>query len=309
MIQDIAPHKLDNQYHAERSPQPYDCVLSFRGQEVYCCTDGKRLQLPNVKDVADAKGDLIYLFSIDEKAFFLLPDISLRQQDEEPIVLYGEDQDSKSVVLFDSDQAKESAASSGKYHFQNVWRNRRGIEAPQEIMFAISTGKHLAHWYRTNRFCGCCGTRTEHDKKERALQCPKCGNRIYPKIAPAVIIGVTNGDELLVTKYGDRELPFYALVAGFVEIGETLEECVEREVLEEVGLKVKNIRYYKSQPWGIVDDLLAGFFCEVDGDPTVHLDHQELKEGIWAKRGDVPLQPDHFSLTGEMMRMFNEGKE
>ena len=86
---------------------------------------------------------------------------------------------------------------------------------------------------------------------------------VFPVIAPAVIVGVTNGEQLLMTKYKGRDIPFYALIAGFTEIGETLEECVAREVMEEAGLRVKNIRYYKSQPWAIVDDLLAGFYCDV----------------------------------------------
>ena len=92
-------------------------------------------------------------------------------------------------------------------------------------------------------------------------------------------------------------------------IGETLEETVQREVMEELGLKVKNIRYYKSQPWGIVDDLLTGFFCDVDGDTTIRLDRSELKEGLWVKREDVVLQPNTLSLTNEMMTIFKEGRE
>lgn len=283
MIQDIRPHKLDNQYHADISPCMDDTIMIFDGQKILCCTEEEELRLPRLADFGcDAQGSsgkapVTYLFAIDRRRFFL---------------------------------AEEDAFEiPERFVFQEVWRQRRDIKASQEDMFAVATALHLSHWYRNNRFCGRCGNRTEHAEHERALRCPECGNMIYPRLVPAVIIAVTNGDEILVTKYGDRDLPFYALVAGFVEIGETLEECVEREVMEEVGLHVKNIRYYKSQPWGIVDDLLAGFYCEVDGDPTVHLDHQELKEGIWAKRGEVPLQPDHYSLTGEMMRMFNEGRE
>jgi len=97
-------------------------------------------------------------------------------------------------------------------------------------------------------------------------------------------------------------------VAGFTEIGETLEETVAREVMEETGLKVTNIRYYKSQPWGIVDDLLAGFFCDVSGDDTITMDEGELKVAEWRSRDDIELQPDQYSLTGEMMTMFKEGK-
>ena len=132
---------------------------------------------------------------------------------------------------------------------------------------------------------------------------------IYPRIIPAVIVGVTNGDEIVLTKYAGRDIPYYALVAGFTEIGESFEATVHREVMEEVGLRVKNIRYYKSQPWAIVDDLLAGFYCDVDGDPTIHRDDGELKEALWVKREDVILQPDDFSLTNEMMLTFKEGRE
>jgi NAD+ diphosphatase len=146
-----------------------------------------------------------------------------------------------------------------------------------------------------------------HDQEERAVVCPHCHHIVYPKIVPAVIVGVINGEEILLTRYA-KGFAHNALIAGFTEIGETLEECVQREVYEEVGLKVKNIRYYKSQPWGFVDDLLVGFYCEVDGDPTIDLDTSELKSGIWTKREDIVLQPDELSLTNEMMKMFKESK-
>jgi NAD+ diphosphatase len=124
-----------------------------------------------------------------------------------------------------------------------------------------------------------------------------------------VIVGVTNGDEIVMTKYAGRGMHFYALIAGFTEIGEAFEDTVRREVMEEVGLKVKNIRYYKSQPWGVVDDILAGYYCDVDGDTQIRMDRTELKEAVWVKREDVILQPDDFSLTNEMMMMFRDGKE
>ena len=87
-----------------------------------------------------------------------------------------------------------------------------------------------------------------------------------------------------------------------------MEETVAREVMEEAGLKVKNIRYYKSQPWGIVDDILVGFYCDVKGDDTITMDAGELKTAEWRSREDVILQPDDYSLTNEMMKMFKEGK-
>ena len=141
------------------------------------------------------------------------------------------------------------------------------------------------------------------------MVCPSCGRIIYPRIQPAVIVGVTNGDSLLCTKYNRPGASFYALVAGFTEIGETAEETVMREVMEEAGLRVKNIRYYKSQPWGIADDLLMGFYCDVDGDDTIRMDRTELKEALWVPRKEIVGQTTDFSLTNEMMVRFREGLE
>ena len=146
------------------------------------------------------------------------------------------------------------------------------------------------------------------DLEERALRCPDCLNVIYPRINPAVIVGVTKGDELLLTRYR-RGYQHNALVAGFTEIGETLEETVAREVMEETGVKVKNIRYYKSQPWGMAQDILVGFYCDADGDGEIHMDENELKYAEWVKREDIVLQPNNLSLTNEMMRIFKEGTQ
>ena len=97
--------------------------------------------------------------------------------------------------------------------------------------------------------------------------------------------------------------------AGFVEIGETLEQTIEREVMEEVGLKVKNIRYYKSQPWAFSSSLIAGFFAELDGSDQVTLDENELAEAVWVKREDIPENPIKISLANEMMEVFQNGME
>jgi NAD+ diphosphatase len=118
---------------------------------------------------------------------------------------------------------------------------------------------------------------------------------------------VINGDRLLITRY-NRGYAHNALVAGFAEIGETLEETVSREVMEEAGIKVGNIKYYKSQPWGMAQDLLTGFFCEVEGDDTIHMDEGELKYAAWVSRDEIELQPNDLSLTNEMMRMFKENR-
>ena len=148
----------------------------------------------------------------------------------------------------------------------------------------------------------------EKDSKERMLYCESCHNMEFPKICPAVIIGVTDGDKILMSKYAGRTYKKYALLAGFTEIGETLEETVQREVMEEVGLKVKNIRYYKSQPWSFSDTLLMGFFCDLDGEEEINLDREELAMAEWFDREKMPVEREDLSLTNDMMMAFKEGR-
>ena len=139
------------------------------------------------------------------------------------------------------------------------------------------------------------------------MRCANCCNMVYPTIAPAVIVGVTNGDKLLMTRYAAGPTKKYALIAGFAEIGETFEETVVREVMEEAGLKVKNIRYYKSQPWPFSGSLLMGFFCELDGPDTIVMYKDELDEAVWVRREDIDVQFDDVSLTNEMIVCFRDG--
>ena len=278
MIQDIGPHRLHNEYRTGRRPGAGDRVFFFEGRSLLVRLEEGTFSLPGPEDAGD-KESLIYLFALDDTAFFLSPG-----------------------------PCQTSLAGKG-FIFKDIRSLRQEGYGPKEMYFAALTALQLASWYRDNRFCGTCGHTTVLSDKERAVVCPACGRTIYPRIVPAVIVGVTDGDRLLMTKYAGRGIPFYALIAGFTEIGETLEETVAREVMEEVGLKVRNIRYYKSQPWAIADDILAGFYCDVDGDTTIRLDTTELKEGVWMKREEVVLQPDDYSLTNEMMLMFKEGKE
>ena len=273
MIQDIYPHVLNNRFDPSKRPDGNSLILSFSGLDLLI----KGETLPRMNDLKGIRGcDLIYLFSVDgDKDFFLY-----RETLGPEIIPEG-------------------------FEYVNARTLRSKGFSEKYMPLAIYTGLHLSHWYGNFKYCGRCGKPTHPDEKERALRC-ECGNVIYPVIAPAVIVGVTNGDKILVTKYRTG-FAHFALVAGFTEIGETLEETVAREVMEETGLKVKNIRYYKSQPWGIVSDLLVGFYCDVDGDDTIKMDESELKIAEWRTREEVELQPDQFSLTNEMMTMFKQG--
>lgn len=274
MIQDIAPKALDNQMRfVEAGPE--DLVLAYRGREVLAAQDAQELCFPTVGELAlEVREGLRYLFAIDDVRYFLAP---------------------------------EGVEAPCGYEYISMHAVRLGH--PKHESFACLTGLQLYEWYRNNVFCGRCGGRTEHSESERALVCPSCGNHIYPKIAPAIIAAVTDGDRVLLTKYAGREYRAYALVAGFVEIGETAEETVAREVFEETGVRVKNVRYYKSQPWGLSGDLLLGYFAELDGSDEITVDQTELSIAEWVRREDLGLEDDGVSLTREMIMAFKRGEK
>ena len=277
MLQDMAFGRLENEFR-NITAVPTDTVLCFQeGQVLLRREADDTLTLPTLSQIADTETAALprYLFRMHERNFFLWTA-------DAPISLDG-------------------------FAFEAV-RMLRQLKS-KEICYAVMTGWHLYNWYRTNCLCGCCGTPTEHDTKERMLRCPSCGNMIFPRISPAVIVAVTNGDQLLLSKYAGRAYTRYALLAGYTEIGETIEQTVHREVMEEVGLRVKNLRYYKSQPWGVDGNVLMGFYCDVDGSDVIHIDKNELSMAGWYPRHALPAHDDGISLTREMIRVFEEGNE
>ena len=271
MIQDIAPDVLNNSFQ-DRSPRSGDPVLLFdKDGKLFVKTRDGRLCFTTGKEVP-AEG-AVYLFSVNDAPFFL---------------------------------ARGEAIPSPSGFERRTIRELRDLGSGKEL-FAAFTAYHLWKWYRDNRFCGRCGSLNRLCHKERALECAACGQIVYPRINPAVIVGVVKGDCLLITRYRNG-FAHNALVAGFTEIGETLEQTVQREVMEETGIRVKNIRYYKSQPWGMAEDLLAGFFCEADGDDEIRMDRSELKYAEWVRRDEIVLQPNDLSLTNEMMKVFKQNR-
>lgn len=321
MIQDILPHKYDNSFKQPALAKDSFLLYIHRGTILLRGRDeqgeenqeqGKKqdyrekiyasahtlpapdaLELPAAAQLEET--ELIpglsaraeYLFSIDEIPYFMV-----RSAEGDPALKLAEEENQET---FQED-------GSGKFSFQGPAYFR--IMQPEYQAFAAITAVQLFRWKESRKFCGCCGSRTEDSRTERALVCTKCGHTEYPKICPAVIVAVTDGDRLLMSRYKGRAYRGYALIAGFVEIGETFEETVRREVMEEVGLKVKNIRYYKSQPWAFTDTEMIGFFAELDGDDAIRLQEDELSEAGWYRRDEIPEDVSSISVGSEMKMAF-----
>ena len=274
MIQDIEPEKLDMTFKRQ-PPVPGDIVVALQGNKVLMLDEGARL--PRASEFAkmfpDAARGLVYLFTISDTGFHYC-DFALDVPDGWCL---------KDLMTFRGHQP--------------------GWEA-----FGGVTASHIGLWYAANRFCGACGSRMRHKEDERAMRCAQCGALVYPRISPAVIVGVLDGDRILLTRYANRpNSQLTALIAGFIEIGETLEEAVRREVLEEVGVSVKNIRYYKSQPWSFSGSVLVGFYADLDGSPEITLDRNELQEAKWFTREELPCNENPPSLTATMVEAFRSG--
>ncbi|MBQ7928038.1 MAG: NAD(+) diphosphatase [Methanobrevibacter sp.] len=158
-------------------------------------------------------------------------------------------------------------------------------------------------WYISHRFCGRCGVETQLDEKDMMLKCPSCGQVHYPRIAPAIIVAVRNEDKLLMAKHSYHKTHRYALVAGFVEPGESIEEAVHREVLEEIGIKIKNLKYQKSQSWPFPNSLMLAFTAEYDsGD--IKVDGDEILKAKWFKKEEIERYDSDISISDWLIQDF-----
>lgn len=177
-----------------------------------------------------------------------------------------------------------------------------------EAAFSIAgRAVQLLAWDRTHRYCGQCGTPTEDAPHERAKLCPRCGLIAYPRLSPAIIIAVTRetaeGTRLLLARNHRFAPGRYSVIAGYVEPGETLEECAEREVCEEVGIDICNIRYFGSQPWPFPNSLMIGFTAEYEGG-EITLEDSEIAEAGWFAADALPGLPPKMSIARRLIDAF-----
>lgn len=186
-----------------------------------------------------------------------------------------------------------------------VWYQLRALfHAMDEELYALAgRALQLIYWDRTNKYCGRCGNATFPRNNERCRECTSCGHLFYPKLTPAILALIKKDDQILLASNAQFPEKFYSIIAGFVDPGETLEQCVAREIQEEVGLIVKNIRYFASQPWPFSHSLMIGFTCEWEKG-EIRIDLSELDDAGWFDASNLPQLPPHLSLARILIDSF-----
>ncbi len=276
MINEINPNTLNTLYRSDKTIVDNDYVLHYSERNILLKGDAAAPAIPQWKDFSEQlnKKELIYLFCLDGSNCFLY----------------------RSAIV--------TLPKGMQYHTIDLFRN-----VPQELGWTMILGFQLNNWCQNHQYCGKCGKPTEPATKERAIVCKACNNTVYPNISPAIIVAIICNDKILLARGNHFPAGRYSLVAGYVDAGETLEETVIREVKEEVGLDVRNIRYYKNHPWPLSGSLMVGFIAEADDQQPIVIDHNELADAAWYSRDELP---DHYSskisISGEMIARFKNGE-
>lgn len=274
MIQDIHPHQFSNEFVVTPGIRENDYVFHFKDNSLLLKQNSEGIEIPQKKDLIECGSESIFLFTLDNTHCFLVWDCLV--PDDGQLI----------------------------YHELNYFRTI----AQKEIDWASIVAFQLMNWYAQNKFCGSCGSPTRTKKEERAIFCPSCQTTIYPKISPAIIVAILGNDKILLARGVNFRANFYSLVAGYVDIGESIEDAVVREVKEEVGLDIKNIRYYKSQPWPFSGSMMIGFIAEADDKQPIRIDENEIAEAAWFSRTNLPNYPQQRSIAGELIDKFAKGE-
>lgn len=171
---------------------------------------------------------------------------------------------------------------------------------PPHLFAMLSRAKQLAHWLYDNQYCGRCGNPIGYSKTFSSLTCKTCGFTIFPRLSPACIVLITKGKEILLARSPHFQEGMYSLLAGFVEAGESVEDAVHREIFEEVGIRVKNLRYVGSQPWPFPHSLMLGFFAEYESGELC-LQEEEIEDAKWFQNDTLPNLPHNTSIARKMI--------
>jgi NAD+ diphosphatase len=274
MIHEILPHRFNNQFLVINDIGEDDYIFHYNGNSLLLKTTPNGFEIPRKSDIPGISESIerSYLFSFNHIPCFLvlkLPGITDSQ------LIY------KEIGIFRALKQKE-------------------------ILWISQVGFQLMNWYTQNKYCGKCGAETKEKLDERALICPICNTTVFPRISPAIIVAITCNDKLLLASGVGFPDNWYSLIAGYTDIGESLEEAVIREVKEEVGLDISNIRYYKSQPWPFSGSIMIGFFADADSSQKIQIDNKEITQAAWFTRGNLPNHPTNISIAGEMIDRFEQ---
>lgn len=244
--------------------------FAFRGNELLVEIKDDKATIPNVEDIS----------SLNLK--------TIRSQDLGV-------KDNKHYYC--AELSKDAVAPAGLEFLE--LRQLFGLVDEEFFMLAGRAVQILA-WDKTHQFCGQCGETTYKLPNEFGKACSKCGLINYPRLSPAIIVAITKGDKILLARNAKATFKRYSVLAGFVEPGETLEQCVEREVMEEVGLKIKNIKYFGSQPWPFPNSLMLGFTAEY-ASGEINVDKNEISEAAWFGVEDMPEIPTSISIARKLI--------
>ena len=264
MMQDHQPANFSIQPFS-RPPQPGDYAVCWRGNEVALVAASPVPRLPRIGELAPLSPEGLFQFS--GGALY---------QGEAPAAL------PNGLTLYPI----------------GIFREMATADAPDAYL--LLTAYHLRRWQLTHRFCGACGQPMQPDTAERALRCTACGHIVYPVLSPAVSVAIRNGDKLLLLKNKQGNYHHFTLLSGYVEAGETLEHAVEREVMEEVGLRVRDIRYVGSQPWGLSQIVMISFTAELDGPDKLTLQESEIADARWLRADELEPRVYRAGLTAEL---------
>ncbi|MBX2843323.1 MAG: NAD(+) diphosphatase [Flammeovirgaceae bacterium] len=173
----------------------------------------------------------------------------------------------------------------------------------KELFLLLGRARQTNFWAKNNRFCGQCGTPTISIPEEKAKSCPNCKTLFYPNIYPAIIVAIEKDGKILLAHAKRFKENFYSVLAGFLEIGESFEDCLNREVYEEVGIKVKNIQYFGSQAWAFPSSMMVGFTAEW-ASGAIKVDDDEISDANWYFPDELPLTPGEYSIAGQLIKWF-----
>ncbi|MEZ4589738.1 MAG: NAD(+) diphosphatase [Chloroflexota bacterium] len=214
------------------------------------------------------------------------------------------EENSQQIHCYAAEVAPETAPPAG---MQFAGLRQLFMRLPMDHLWLSGRAVQIIDWDRTHQFCSRCATPNELLGHERAKKCPNCGLTTYPRISPAIIVRVDRVIDgvphLLLARNGRWQRNFYSVLAGFVEPGETLEDCVHREVFEEVGIRLKKVRYFGSQPWPFPNSLMVGFTAEYASGDIV-LEEEEIADAQWFTADTLPNLPSKMSIARRLVDAF-----